>query len=95
MKKVLSVILFLVALSWAGTIAFAQSAALSPDSVPRMTIEELKAKLGSPDLVIVDVRTTYQWQQATTKIKGAVREEYSQIGSWIDKYPKDKTLVFY
>jgi hypothetical protein len=66
-----------------------------PDKVPRMTIQELKQQMGNPNLVIIDVRTSHDWEDSTTKIKGAVREEASKVGTWIAKYPQSKTIVFY
>ena len=65
--------------------------------VPRMTKEELKAKIGNSDhnIVIVDVRTGKDWKGSEFKIKGAVRENASKVSSWAEKYSKDKTLVFY
>jgi rhodanese-related sulfurtransferase len=60
-----------------------------------MTKEELKAKLDNPDLVIVDVRLGKDWTGSDLKIKGAVREDPEAIDSWVNKYPKNKTLVFY
>jgi len=62
---------------------------------PRITKEELKAKLDAPDLVIIDVRYGADWTGSDLKIKGAVREDPVAIDSWANKYPKDKTLVFY
>jgi len=62
---------------------------------PRITKEELKAKLDNPDLVIIDVRFGLDWTGSNLKIKGAVREDPEAVGSWANKYPKDKTLVFY
>ena len=61
----------------------------------RMTKEELKAKLDNPDLVTIDVRLGKDWTGSDLKIKGAVREDPEAIDSWVNKYPKDKTLVFY
>ena len=63
--------------------------------VPRMTKEELKSKLDNPDVVIVDVRVGKDWKGSEFKIKGAVRENPSELSSWAEKYPKDKTLVLY
>jgi rhodanese-related sulfurtransferase len=63
--------------------------------VPRMTKDELKAMLGNPDLVIIDVRLERDWNKSDSKIKGAVREEPVHIESWANKYPKDKILVLY
>lgn len=63
--------------------------------VPRMTKEELKAILGSPDLIILDVRTGQGWKDSDSKVKGAVREDPENVGSWADNYGKDKTLILY
>ena len=60
-----------------------------------MTKEELKAMLGNPDLIIIDVRYGRDWTDSELKIKGAVREDPETFDSWAKKYPKDKTLVFY
>ena len=62
---------------------------------PRMTKEELKANLDSPNLIIIDVRRGTDWTGSDLKIKGAVREDPEAAESWANKYPKDKTLVFY
>jgi len=62
---------------------------------PRMTREELKAMLGNPDVVLIDVRTQRDWEESDLKIKGALREDPGAIESWAMKYPKEKTLVFY
>jgi hypothetical protein len=65
------------------------------EEVKRISKEELKGMLGSPDLRIIDVRLPDQWKTATEKIKGAVREELDQVSSWMGKYSKESTLVFY
>ncbi len=79
----------LVATVLVGGVAWAQQ------DVPRMTKEELKPLLGSPDVVIIDVRAQSDWEGDMLMIKGAVREDPTQVASWMDKYPKDKTLLFY
>ena len=63
--------------------------------VARIDKDELKAMLGSPDLVVVDVRTGTDWNSSEFKIKGAVREDPGQATTWMNNYPKEKTLVFY
>jgi rhodanese-related sulfurtransferase len=69
----------------------------SPDAkIPRITKEELKGLIGSPKIVILDVRVTNDWKRSHSKIKGAFREDPEQDSrTWGSKYPKDKTLVFY
>ena len=73
---------------------------LSPQIVdvrdaPRITAEELKAKLGDPDVVVLDVRPPGQWERSDQKIAGAVREDHLDVEGWAGKYPHDKTLVLY
>lgn len=64
-------------------------------AVQRMTTEELKARLGDADLVVIDVRTGGDWQESGQKIAGAVREDPSALDTWAGKYPAEKTLVLY
>ena len=61
----------------------------------RITKEELKQRLGDPDIVVVDVRTGRDWTGAVRKIPGAVREEPGDGGGWAERYPKDKPIVLY
>jgi rhodanese-related sulfurtransferase len=62
---------------------------------PRMEKEQLKAQLGNPDVVVLDVRALTDWVMAKEKIKGAVRENPRDVEDWSGKYPKDKTIVLY
>jgi rhodanese-related sulfurtransferase len=57
--------------------------------------DQLKAELAKPDVIVVDVRGPHDWESSQWKIKGARREPPAELGRWIDKYPKDKTIVFY
>jgi len=87
-------ILFLaIVMVVAAAAVFASSSAAQ--DVKRMTIEELKGMLGNPDLVIIDARKDGDWKLSKVKIKGAVREDLEKVDTWMNKYPKDKTLVFY
>ena len=63
--------------------------------VPRMTKEDLRSKLGNPDVIIIDVRVGGEWRASSEKIQGAIREEPDQVKAWADKFPKDKILVLY
>jgi hypothetical protein len=65
------------------------------DDTHTMTKEQLRPLLGKPDVIIIDVRTNYDWDNSKAKIPGAVREEGMKFASWMNKYPKDKTLVLY
>ena len=62
---------------------------------PRITQEELKAMLGDPDLILLDVRTAKSWEESKLKIQGAVREDPKDLKIWAEKYSKDKTIVLY
>jgi len=75
------------------TILFAMTTMAA--EVPKMTKEELKGMLGNQDVIIVDVRIGTDWNASEIKIKGAVREDPTKVTEWIEKYPKDKTFVFY
>jgi hypothetical protein len=62
----------------------------------RITKDQLFAMLGNPRVVILDVREGDSWEKSKFKIKGAVREDPEKdINDWVERYPKDKTLVFY
>lgn len=63
--------------------------------VPKITKEELKAMLGDPTVVILDVRASRDWNRTDRRIKGAARENPRLFESWADKYAKDNTLVLY
>ncbi len=65
------------------------------NEVPRVTKEELKEQMDEPNLVIIDVRADSDWKGSNVKIKGAVREDPNKVESWMNKYSKEKILVFY
>jgi rhodanese-related sulfurtransferase len=85
---------FLAVVLSLGAIALGSIPAMSQE-IPKMSKEELQKVLDKPDVIIVDVRSGTDWKASTMKVKGAVREEPDQVDSWINKYPKDKTLIFY
>ena len=63
--------------------------------VPRMSKEELKSLMGDTQVVIIDVRTGWDWRLSGAKIKGALRENPKDVKSWSGKYDKNKTYVLY
>jgi hypothetical protein len=65
------------------------------DEAPRMEKEELKVRLGSPELVVIDVRYGKDWTDSDRMVAGAIREDPKNFDAWQDKYPKTKTLVLY
>ncbi len=69
--------------------------AASPVDVPRMTKEQVKSLMGNSEFVIIDVRQPKDWDASGSEIKGAIREDPSNVPAWASKYPKKKTLLFY
>ncbi len=88
-RKVAVALCIILALSW----NFALLAVA--DDVSRMTKEQLRLMIGNPDLRIIDVRSNVDWAGSRLKIKGAFRENPREVRSWMSKYSRDKTLVFY
>ena len=82
-----------VTLSLVGSSLLSRAATAA--EVPRITKEELRAKLGDPNLVILDVRRGPDWSTSSVKIKGAVRADPGDVAAWADTYPTEKTLVLY
>jgi len=69
---------------------------LPEPGIPRMTKEELKPLMGTPGVIIMDVREPDDWNKSKEKIRGAVREDPEKdVKTWAEKYSRDKTLVFY
>ena len=67
----------------------------SASDVPKISKEELNAMLNNPDLIIIDVRREYDWKSSSLKIRGAVWEDFLDVDTWAQKYPKNKTIVLY
>lgn len=74
-------------------LGFACTGTAAKDA-PLTTKDELKAALGTPGLVIIDVRSAQDWGKSGKKIKGAVREEPKSL-DWAKKYGKDQDIVVY
>ena len=70
-------------------------AAAGDAAVPRIGKEDVKAGLGAADTSIIDVRAAGDWKESKLKIKGAVREDPDELGGWVSRYPKDRTLILY
>jgi hypothetical protein len=86
---------WLLAVSLVMASLIAPVVAIAQDSVSRMTKEELKARLDDASLVIVDARSSRDWDTSDRKIKGAVRVEPRDASKLPENYSKDQTLVFY
>lgn len=88
------IFMFLAAFS-AAALLTGMSKAPSAEQVPRITVEELRAELGNPDLVVIDVRSDRDWRRSDRKITGAIREDSARLQDWAGKYGKEKKLVLY
>jgi hypothetical protein len=94
LRKALDSSVFLFAMLAVMTAGLGLAASAS-DEVPRISVEKTRELLGSPDVIIIDVRTAKTWWKSSTKILNAVREEPGAVEKWAEKYPKDKTLILY
>lgn len=64
-------------------------------TVPDISVHQVKQLLNNSDVIIIDVRKYRNWWQSSKKILSAVREDPSKVDQWAQKYPKDKSLIFY
>ena len=90
-----SKILLILSVSIIFSLGFFAFEAMASEEVPRMTKEDLKKQLDSPDLIVLDVRIGKDWKASEFKIKGAVRDDPTDLESWANTHSKDKTLVLY
>lgn len=63
--------------------------------VPEMAAAELRARLESPDTVILDMRSSIYLAISDRKIPGAHQVDARRLDQWVDTLPKDKDLVLY
>jgi hypothetical protein len=83
-------IIFLLIISSTGF-----SVADNAENVPAISVHQVKQLLNKSDTIIIDVRKYRNWWRSSKKILSAVREEPSKVDQWAQKYPKDKSLIFY
>jgi predicted sulfurtransferase len=96
MMKVSKPILMLaVLLLLAASSACAGVTKIATKEVPRMSVDELNSRLNDPAVVVIDVRSSDDWNKSQAKIKGAVRETGENVPAWAPGYSKDKTIVLY
>jgi hypothetical protein len=67
----------------------------SAEDAPRITKEEAKALLGSPNVVFIDARTDAAWSASDKKIKGAVRIDKWDLETQASGYGRDSTFIVY
>lgn len=76
-------------------LVFFMSFAASAESVPRMSVDELKTHLGDDGLLILDVRANRDWTGSNDKIVGAERVDSGNVNHWADSYAREKPIVLY
>lgn len=95
LKRPLTITLAMTLLLLAMAATAVAGSAFAGDRVPRMEATELLAQLDSPDILIIDVRRSKDWEGSEKMIKNAVRKAYNDVDSWSAEIPKDKTIVLY
>ena len=79
----------------ASVFLFATCFAAMADSVPRMTVDELKEHLGEADYLVLDARSGGDWASSNVKVSGAERVDPGSVDQWVDNYNREKTVVLY
>lgn len=73
------------------TLAAAVPAAQSPQSVPRISIDEVKALMAKKQVVLVDVRDPQSFAEG--HMPGAINVPFDFIPNHVDAWKKDKRLL--
>ncbi len=73
---------------------FAQTGS-TPAEVKTISVEALQADLDNPELRIIDVRRSGDYDSSDTKIKGAARRDPKAVSTWIQQYSKSDRIVLY
>jgi 3-mercaptopyruvate sulfurtransferase SseA len=88
------ILFFLLAISW-GILAI-PDVSLAADSIPRITIQELKSKMDNQEnIFIIDVRTGEDYASTKVKIKGAVRIPVDRLADRYKEIPADSEIITY
>jgi rhodanese-related sulfurtransferase len=87
MIKWLVLMICSVAIGWALPLAAADRLVMEQ--------QDLLERLGSEEVVVIDVRTGGDWRNSDRKIRGAIRENPGDVASWADRYDQRKTIVLY
>jgi rhodanese-related sulfurtransferase len=90
--KFLTILSIALSLALVGLVMISVCAA---EDVPRISKEELKELLGDPNVIILDIRQSENWQKSEFKIKGAIRRRPEIFDSWANEFPRDKVLFLY
>jgi len=95
MSKPRFLVLTVIFLGVTFLVAMTIPAGVGAQEAPRIAGEQVKATLGKPGVVIIDVRSQNDWNSSHEKILRAVREDPRQVASWASKFSKKSTLILY
>ncbi len=77
------------------SVGLAAVTAASPEEIHKIPKDKARSMLERSELTAIDVRMPHDWEASDVKIFGAIREDPKDVGSWANKYPKDKALLLY
>lgn len=87
--------LLLFALVVTGLFVGGTSLSVLSAEVSKMTTDDLNSKLGTADLVILDVRGSWDWNKSDQKIANSIRVEPGAAQTWASEYSKTQDIVLY
>jgi rhodanese-related sulfurtransferase len=76
-------------------VIFATSLVGGAEGITVINKDQLKEELAKPDVTVVDVRATHDWETSDWKIQGAQRQIPAEAQEWMAKYAKDQNIVLY
>nr|WP_027720926.1 rhodanese-like domain-containing protein [Maridesulfovibrio zosterae] len=94
MNNRFSILLLFTVIIFVASIVFLPRYCSAQD-IPRISIEQVKRKLGTDNFVIIDSRTGSDWSGSEFKIKGAIRGKIGQENEWSKGIHKDAEIVVY
>lgn len=64
--------------------------------VTRVTVDEVKERMDRGEqFTFIDSRNAKAWDEATTKLPGAIRVPGDEIAQHLDEIPHDRTVISY
>ena len=62
----------------------------------RVTVDEVKERMDrGEEFTFVDTRNPKAWEEATTKLPGAIRVPADEVQERLDEIPHDRTVITY
>lgn len=96
LKHKLVIRFYFVALLVGLTASVFPTVCLAADDIPRISIQELKAKMDKAEnITILDVRSGEDYQASKYKITGAIRIPLDQLASRSNELSSEKEIIAY